>query len=139
MSTAAAAPATAAADASQAAPTKRPTPAPVAPAPAAPPEPKKPPPPPPPNGGLRRGKWTPEEEAYALRLIADNWEVYEKRLYDAPVLTKSLINMVIYTVAEWLSQVLRAAKDYVDHCVGEECDVAGGDGERQVVARPSAY
>ena len=51
------------------------------------------------------------------------------RLYDAPVLTKSLINMVIYTVAEWLSQVLRAARTYVDHCIGEECEVPG-DGAR---------
>ena len=82
--------------------------------------------------------WSPSERA--LRLLVDNWERYEGRLYDNPVLTKSLINMVIYTeVAEWLSQVLRAAKGYVDHCVGEECDVSGGDGERAAPPLPLRF
>jgi len=56
---------------------------------------------------LSRG-WTTFE--ILQRLLPDNWNEYEIALQNDPVVTKTMINGVIYVLADWLAQVLEGAK-----------------------------
>lgn len=40
-----------------------------------------------------------------MRLPWDNWDSYEVGLVEHPVITKTAINMGIYIIGDWLSQV----------------------------------
>lgn len=40
-----------------------------------------------------------------MRLPWDNWDSYEVGLLEHPIVTKTAINVVIYLVGDWLSQV----------------------------------
>jgi hypothetical protein len=51
---------------------------------------------------LWRG-WTWQE--ILLRIPYDNWQEYEGGLMHHPVITKTLINVVIYLIGDWMSQV----------------------------------
>ncbi|KAG8466716.1 hypothetical protein KFE25_008095 [Diacronema lutheri] len=59
------------------------------------------------DADLSRG-WTAFE--VMQRLLPDNWNEYETALKSDPVLTKTTINTVIYTLADWLAQVLEGRK-----------------------------
>lgn len=37
----------------------------------------------------------------------DNWDSYETGLAEHPIITKTAINVVIYLLGDWLSQVKR--------------------------------
>lgn len=51
--------------------------------------------------GITRG-WTASE--IAMRIPLDNWGAYESYLANKPVVTKTLINVIIYLLGDWLSQ-----------------------------------
>lgn len=53
------------------------------------------------DGGMTRG-WSASE--IAMRIPLDNWGAYESYLANKPILTKSLINVIIYLLGDWLSQ-----------------------------------
>ena len=53
------------------------------------------------DGGMTRG-WSASE--IAMRIPLDNWGAYESYLATKPILTKSLINVIIYLLGDWLSQ-----------------------------------
>eukprot|EP00531_Pseudo-nitzschia_arenysensis_P002409 CAMPEP_0116133802 /NCGR_PEP_ID=MMETSP0329-20121206/10304_1 /TAXON_ID=697910 /ORGANISM="Pseudo-nitzschia arenysensis, Strain B593" /LENGTH=300 /DNA_ID=CAMNT_0003628465 /DNA_START=327 /DNA_END=1229 /DNA_ORIENTATION=- len=53
------------------------------------------------DSGMTRG-WSPSE--IAMRIPLDNWGAYESYLANKPILTKSLINVIIYLLGDWLSQ-----------------------------------
>lgn len=55
------------------------------------------------DADLSRG-WTALE--IGQRLLPDNWNEYESALQEDPVVTKTMINTVIYALADWLAQVL---------------------------------
>ncbi|KAJ1623708.1 hypothetical protein T492DRAFT_599364 [Pavlovales sp. CCMP2436] len=59
------------------------------------------------DADLSRG-WTAFE--ILQRLLPDNWNEYESAIAEDPVVTKTMINTVIYVLADWLSQVLEGAK-----------------------------
>lgn len=40
-----------------------------------------------------------------MRIPYDNWGTYETGLVERPILTKTIINVVIYLVGDWMSQV----------------------------------
>jgi protein Mpv17 len=61
--------------------------------------------------GMTRG-WTPEE--IAMRIPLDNWQSYETSLAEKPIFTKTLINVVIYLLGDWLSQTLFQKKNVLD-------------------------
>lgn len=51
-----------------------------------------------------------------MRLPWDNWDSYESGLQEHPILTKTAINVGIYLIGDWLSQVcsLIASRSIVD-------------------------
>lgn len=63
------------------------------------------------DDGMTRG-WTQGE--IAMRIPLDNWSNYERSLQDKPVFTKTLINVVIYLLGDWLSQTVFQKKNVLD-------------------------
>jgi protein Mpv17 len=61
--------------------------------------------------GMTRG-WTQSE--IAMRIPLDNWSNYETSLTEKPVFTKTLINVVIYLLGDWLSQTVFQKKNVLD-------------------------
>ena len=61
--------------------------------------------------GLTRG-WSAGE--IAMRIPLDNWGSYESSLANQPVMTKTLINVIIYLLGDWLSQTAFAGKNVLD-------------------------
>jgi protein Mpv17 len=61
--------------------------------------------------GMTRG-WTQSE--VAMRIPLDNWSNYESSLVEKPVFTKTLINVVIYLLGDWLSQTVFQKKNVLD-------------------------
>ncbi|KAL3780795.1 hypothetical protein ACHAW5_004908 [Stephanodiscus triporus] len=53
--------------------------------------------------GMTRG-WSPAE--IGMRIPLDTWASYENSLSEKPVATKTIINIVIYLLGDWLSQTL---------------------------------
>jgi protein Mpv17 len=53
------------------------------------------------DSGMTRG-WSASE--IAMRIPLDNWGAYESYLANKPIMTKSLINVIIYLLGDWLSQ-----------------------------------
>ena len=63
------------------------------------------------DAGMTRG-WTQSE--IAMRIPLDTWSSYETSLMEKPIFTKTLINVVIYTLGDWLSQTVFARKGPLD-------------------------
>ena len=61
--------------------------------------------------GMTRG-WTQSE--IAMRIPLDNWANYEESLAEKPIYTKTLINVVIYLLGDWLSQTVFQKKNILD-------------------------
>ena len=61
--------------------------------------------------GMQRG-WTQSE--IAMRIPLDNWNNYETALAEKPIYTKTLINVVIYLLGDWLSQTLFQGKNALE-------------------------
>jgi protein Mpv17 len=61
--------------------------------------------------GMTRG-WTQSE--IAMRIPLDNWSNYETSLMEKPIFTKTLINVVIYLLGDWLSQTVFQKKNVLD-------------------------
>jgi len=61
--------------------------------------------------GMTRG-WTPGE--IGMRIPLDTWASYENSLSEKPVATKTIINIVIYLLGDWLSQTLFQRKNVLD-------------------------
>ena len=60
---------------------------------------------------ITRG-WTSTE--VAMRIPLDTWSSYEASLSSKPIETKTLINLVIYLLGDWLSQTIFQKKDVLD-------------------------
>jgi len=60
---------------------------------------------------ITRG-WTSSE--VAMRIPLDTWSSYEASLSSKPIETKTLINVVIYLLGDWLSQTVFQKKDVLD-------------------------
>jgi len=54
------------------------------------------------DAGMTRG-WTLEEKA--MRIPLDNWASYESSLNTQPVITKTMINVIIYLLGDWARYV----------------------------------
>ena len=65
--------------------------------------------------GMTRG-WTPGE--IGMRIPLDTWASYENSLSEKPVATKTIINVVIYLLGDWLSQTLFQGKNVLDFDAG---------------------
>mmetsp|Transcript_26806 Transcript_26806/g.37674 ORF Transcript_26806/g.37674 Transcript_26806/m.37674 type:complete len:414 (+) Transcript_26806:217-1458(+) len=63
------------------------------------------------DNGMTRG-WTQSEIAYRIPL--DNWNNYETSLSNHPIETKTLINVIIYLLGDWLSQTAFQQKNVLD-------------------------
>eukprot|EP00521_Asterionellopsis_glacialis_P006285 CAMPEP_0195281478 /NCGR_PEP_ID=MMETSP0707-20130614/767_1 /TAXON_ID=33640 /ORGANISM="Asterionellopsis glacialis, Strain CCMP134" /LENGTH=410 /DNA_ID=CAMNT_0040340363 /DNA_START=218 /DNA_END=1450 /DNA_ORIENTATION=+ len=63
------------------------------------------------DSGMTRG-WTQSEIAYRIPL--DNWNNYETSLSNHPIETKTLINVIIYLLGDWLSQTVFQKKNVLD-------------------------
>mmetsp|Transcript_1170 Transcript_1170/g.2456 ORF Transcript_1170/g.2456 Transcript_1170/m.2456 type:complete len:511 (-) Transcript_1170:246-1778(-) len=61
--------------------------------------------------GMTRG-WSPAE--IGMRIPLDTWASYENSLSEKPVATKTIINIVIYLLGDWLSQTLFQQKNILD-------------------------
>jgi protein Mpv17 len=61
--------------------------------------------------GMTRG-WSGSE--MVMRIPLDNWGNYESCLANQPIITKTLINVIIYLLGDWLSQTAFAGKDVLD-------------------------
>eukprot|EP00560_Eucampia_antarctica_P008291 CAMPEP_0197825934 /NCGR_PEP_ID=MMETSP1437-20131217/2957_1 /TAXON_ID=49252 ORGANISM="Eucampia antarctica, Strain CCMP1452" /NCGR_SAMPLE_ID=MMETSP1437 /ASSEMBLY_ACC=CAM_ASM_001096 /LENGTH=391 /DNA_ID=CAMNT_0043426157 /DNA_START=265 /DNA_END=1440 /DNA_ORIENTATION=- len=61
--------------------------------------------------GMMRG-WSQSE--IAMRIPLDNWASYEASLNNKPIWTKTIINVIIYLLGDWLSQTLFAKKEVLD-------------------------
>lgn len=61
--------------------------------------------------GMTRG-WSPVE--ISMRIPLDTWASYENSLSEKPVATKTIINIVIYLLGDWLSQTLFQQKNVLD-------------------------
>lgn len=61
--------------------------------------------------GMTRG-WSPAE--ITMRIPLDTWASYENSLSEKPVATKTIINIVIYLLGDWLSQTIFQKKDVLD-------------------------
>ena len=65
--------------------------------------------------GMTRG-WTPAE--IGMRIPLDTWASYENSLSEKPVATKTIINVVIYLLGDWLSQTIFTGADVLDFDAG---------------------
>lgn len=63
------------------------------------------------DSGMTRG-WTQSE--IAMRIPLDNWSNYESSLMEKPIFTKTLINVIIYLLGDWLSQTVFQKKNILD-------------------------
>uniref|UniRef100_A0A7S3P3K9 Peroxisomal membrane protein MPV17 n=1 Tax=Amphora coffeiformis TaxID=265554 RepID=A0A7S3P3K9_9STRA len=63
------------------------------------------------DAGMTRG-WTQQE--IAMRIPLDTWSSYENALEEQPVVTKTIINVVIYLLGDWLSQTAFSKKNILD-------------------------
>ncbi len=63
------------------------------------------------DAGLTRG-WSASE--IAMRIPLDNWGAYESYLANKPIVTKTLINVIIYLLGDWLSQTVFQGKNVLD-------------------------
>jgi protein Mpv17 len=61
--------------------------------------------------GMTRG-WSPGE--IGMRIPLDTWASYENSLSEKPVATKTIINVVIYLLGDWLSQTLFQKNNVLD-------------------------
>lgn len=61
--------------------------------------------------GMTRG-WSAGE--ISLRIPLDTWASYENSLSEKPISTKTIINIVIYLLGDWLSQTLFCGKNVLD-------------------------
>lgn len=61
--------------------------------------------------GMTRG-WSHSE--IMMRIPMDNWKGYEDSLSDKPVFTKTMINVIIYLLGDWLSQTLFQKRNILD-------------------------
>jgi protein Mpv17 len=61
--------------------------------------------------GMTRG-WTQSE--IAMRIPLDTWSSYETSLASKPIYTKTLINVIIYLLGDWLSQTIFQKKHVLD-------------------------
>ena len=61
--------------------------------------------------GMTRG-WTQSE--IAMRIPLDNWSSYEAALLEKPIMTKTVINVIIYLLGDWLSQTVFQKKNILD-------------------------
>eukprot|EP00529_Nitzschia_sp_RCC80_P018927 CAMPEP_0113498460 /NCGR_PEP_ID=MMETSP0014_2-20120614/31190_1 /TAXON_ID=2857 /ORGANISM="Nitzschia sp." /LENGTH=513 /DNA_ID=CAMNT_0000392497 /DNA_START=299 /DNA_END=1840 /DNA_ORIENTATION=+ /assembly_acc=CAM_ASM_000159 len=61
--------------------------------------------------GMTRG-WSATE--IAMRIPLDNWGAYESYLANKPIVTKTLINVIIYLLGDWLSQTAFQGKNVLD-------------------------
>lgn len=63
-----------------------------------------------------------------IRLPWDNWDSYEVGLLEHPIVTKTAINVGIYLLGDWLSQVSnrREVLPAVSESDGRELRVGGG-------------
>ena len=61
--------------------------------------------------GMTRG-WSPSE--IGMRIPLDTWASYENSLSEKPVATKTIINVVIYLLGDWLSQTLFQRNNVLD-------------------------
>lgn len=67
------------------------------------------------DSGMTRG-WTQNE--IAMRIPLDNWNNYETSLAEKPIYTKTMINVVIYLLGDWLSQTIFQKKNILDFDAG---------------------
>lgn len=51
-----------------------------------------------------------------MRVPWDNWDSYEAGLAEHPIITKTAINVVIYLLGDWLSQVPRNPTPRTQFC-----------------------
>mmetsp|Transcript_2289 Transcript_2289/g.3258 ORF Transcript_2289/g.3258 Transcript_2289/m.3258 type:complete len:476 (+) Transcript_2289:96-1523(+) len=63
------------------------------------------------DDGMTRG-WSIAEKA--MRIPIDNWSSYESSLNAQPIFTKTMINVVIYLLGDWLSQTLFIKKNLLE-------------------------
>ena len=59
-----------------------------------------------------------DEQEIAMRIPLDAWGSYEEALETSPVATKTLINVVIYLLGDWLSQTVFAKENILDFDLG---------------------
>lgn len=67
------------------------------------------------DNGMTRG-WSSSE--IAMRIPLDNWLNYENSLSDRPIVTKTMINVIIYLLGDWLSQTVFCGKNVLDFDAG---------------------
>ena len=65
--------------------------------------------------GMTRG-WSAGE--IGMRIPLDTWASYENSLSEKPISTKTIINIVIYLLGDWLSQTLFCGKNILDFDAG---------------------
>ena len=65
--------------------------------------------------GMTRG-WSPGE--IGMRIPLDTWASYENSLSEKPISTKTIINIVIYLLGDWLSQTIFLKKNILDFDAG---------------------
>jgi len=63
------------------------------------------------DSGMTRG-WTQAETM--LRIPVDSWRGYEDSLAAKPMMTKTMINTVVYLLGDWLSQTLFQRRNVLD-------------------------
>ena len=63
------------------------------------------------DDGMTRG-WSISEKA--MRIPLDNWSSYESLLNTQPIFTKTMINVVIYLLGDWLSQTLFVQRNLLE-------------------------
>ncbi len=63
------------------------------------------------DAGMTRG-WSITEKA--MRIPLDNWASYESSLNTQPITTKTMINVIIYLLGDWLSQTVFIRKNVLE-------------------------
>jgi len=63
------------------------------------------------DAGMTRG-WSISEKA--MRIPIDNWSSYESSLNTQPIATKTMINVIIYLLGDWLSQTVFVKKNVLE-------------------------
>ncbi|MGK3742582.1 MAG: hypothetical protein ACI8RD_003886 [Bacillariaceae sp.] len=63
------------------------------------------------DNGMTRG-WSTSE--ISMRIPLDNWGAYESNLANKPIVTKTLINVIIYLLGDWLSQTAFQKKNLLN-------------------------